>query len=209
MRSGNSSFPGFRAINRELLIRYAMTLLPLFLIAVGLSMDAFAVAISCGLAARPLRFIYAFRVAFFFGVFQALMPVLGWGAGVGLRAIIDAFDHWIAFVLLVVVGCKMIYGAFRGKKTDEPCRAVSLGGLLVLAVATSIDALAVGMSFAFLNEAILAPALIIGAVTFAISLGGVWLGSRFGHIFENKLEIAGGLILIAIAFKILLSHLLA
>lgn len=170
-------------------------------------MDAFAVAVACGLAVKPLRASYAFRIAFFFGAFQTFMPVLGWAAGVSLRLIIASFDHWIAFLLLFGIGGRMIYKSF-GKEKKSPCgNAVSLGGLLVLSVATSIDALAVGVSFAFLKETIILPSLIIGAVTFMLCFAGVWLGNRFGHIFENKLEMAGGVILIGIAVKILVSHL--
>jgi len=186
-----------------------MSLISIFLIAVGLSMDAFAVAVTCGLAVRPFRLGYALRIAFFFGAFQALMPILGWGAGTGLLAFINSFDHWLAFVLLSGVGCKMIYESLRKKERKNACEPVALGGLLVLSVATSIDALAVGISLAFLKTVIIVPALIIGAVTFVLSFAAVWLGCRFGHIFENKFEIAGGLILMAIAFKILLGHLMA
>lgn len=184
-----------------------MTLLSIFLIAVGLAMDAFAVAVACGLAARPIRTSYAFRIAFFFGAFQTFMPVIGWSAGVSLRLVIAAFDHWIAFVLLFAIGCKMIYESFGKEKKSSCGNAVSLGGLLVLSLATSIDALAVGISFAFLKETIILPSLVIGSVTFALCFAGVWLGNRFGHVFENKLEMAGGLILIGIALKILFSHL--
>jgi len=169
-------------------------------------MDAFAVAVVCGLAAKPLRVSYAFRTAFFFGAFQAFMPIIGWAAAVNLRMIIASFDHWIAFILLFAIGCKMIYESFRKKKKNYGGNAVSLAGLLVLSLATSIDALAVGISFAFLKEKIILPSLIIGFVTFILSFAGVWLGNRFGHIFENKLETAGGVILIGIAIKILVSH---
>ncbi|MDO9542414.1 MAG: manganese efflux pump MntP family protein [Kiritimatiellia bacterium] len=184
-----------------------MTLISIFFIAVGLALDAFAVSVACGLAVKPLRLSYAFRIAFFFGVFQAFMPVVGWAAGVSLRLIIASFDHWIAFILLFAIGCKMIYESFGNEKKNFRGNAVSLGGLLVLSLATSIDAFAVGISFAFLKEMIFLPASIIGVVTFALCLAGVWLGNRFGHIFENKFEIAGGLILIGIAIKILVSHL--
>lgn len=187
-----------------------MTLISIFLIAIGLSMDAFAVAITCGLSARPLKALYALRVAFLFGLFQALMPVMGWAAGVGLRTVIASFDHWIAFFLLAAIGVKMIYESLRGGKKTRECKMVALGGLLVLALATSIDALAVGVSFAFLEQAaIIGPALMIGVITFAVCLGGVWIGNRFGHFFENKFEMLGGLILVGIAVKILISHLAA
>ena len=170
-------------------------------------MDAFAVAVACGLAVKPFRPIYAFRIAFSFGAFQTFMPVIGWAAGVSLRMIIASFDHWIAFILLFAIGCKMIYESFRKEKKSLRGDALSLEGLLVLSLATSIDALAVGISFAFLKETIILPSIIIGSVTFALCFAGVWLGNRFGHIFENKLEMAGGLILIGIALKIVISHL--
>jgi len=186
-----------------------MSLPAIILIAVGLSMDAFAVAVACGLAARNFRIGYAFRIACFFGGFQALMPLLGWAAGFSLRLIIASFDHWVAFVLLCAIGGKMIYESFRKEKQCSSSRVVSLGGLLVLSLATSVDALAVGISFAFLDTTILTPSLIIGSVTFALSFAGVWLGHKFGHIFENKLEMAGGMILIGIAVKILYSHMAA
>jgi putative Mn2+ efflux pump MntP len=184
-----------------------MTLISIFLIAVSLALDAFAVAVACGLAVKPLRAGYAFRIAFFFGAFQTFMPVIGWAAGLSLQAIIASFDHWLAFILLFIVGGKMIYESLRKEGKSPRGEAVFLGGLLVLSVATSIDALAVGISFAFLGEKILFPSLVIGLVTFALSFSGVWLGNRFGHIFENKLEMLGGLILIGIAVKILVSHL--
>lgn len=184
-----------------------MTLISIILIAVGLAMDAFAVSVSCGLAVKPLRISYALRIAFFFGAFQAVMPVIGWAAGVSLRVIITSFDHWVAFILLMAIGCRMIYESFKKEKKSPGGNAVSMGGLLVLSLATSIDALAVGISFAFLKETILFPSLTIGSVTFILCFVGVWLGNRFGHIFENKFEMIGGLVLIGIAVKILISHL--
>lgn len=184
-----------------------MNLISVFLIAFGLAADAFAVAVTCGLAVKPLRTGYAFRIAFFFGAFQTFMPLIGWAAGISLQGVIVSFDHWVAFVLLFVIGCKMIHESFRKEKQCSYSSVVSLGRLLVLSLATSVDALAVGISFAFLDTTILIPSLIIGSVTFALSFAGVWLGHRFGHIFENKLEMAGGMILIGIAMKILHSHL--
>lgn len=186
-----------------------MSIFQIILIACGLACDAFAVAVACGLAARPLRAAYAFRIAFFFGLFQMLMPLLGWAAGVSMRRLIAAFDHWVAFTLLAAIGGKMVYESLKNGKDCQRCRVVSMKGLIILSLATSIDALVVGMSFAFLQEAIIMPSAIIGLVTFLLCYGGVWLGNRFGHMFENKLETAGGLILIGIAFKILYSHLAA
>jgi putative Mn2+ efflux pump MntP len=186
-----------------------MSLITILLIGVGLACDAFAVAVACGLAARPLRAAYAFRIAFSFGAFQTLMPVIGWAAGTSLRPLIASFDHWIAFVLLFVIGGRMIYESLAKKNNDSCGKLLSTRGLLVLSVATSIDALAVGISFAFLKESIWFPSFVIGLVTFALCYAGVWLGNRFGHIFENKFEMAGGLILISIGIRILYSHLTA
>jgi putative Mn2+ efflux pump MntP len=184
-----------------------MTIISIFLVAVGLSMDAVAVAMSCGLMARPLRPAYALRIAFFFGAFQALMPVLGWGAGVELQMLIGSFDHWIAFFMLMAVGCKMIYESFRGKKRPETSGEISFNALLVLAMATSIDACAVGICLAFLKAEIILPSMIIGLITFVFSFAAVWTGARFGRFLGSKLETAGGLILIGIAVKILSGHL--
>lgn len=170
-------------------------------------MDAFAVSVACGFAMRPCRLGMAFRLAFSFGLFQCIMPLGGWGVGVSLRRIIESCDHWIAFGLLSIIGARMIYESFKGHGAGTGAAYLSLAGLLALSVATSIDALAVGVSFAFLDTGIVQPALIIGVTTFALCFAGVWLGGRFGHFFENKLEAAGGLVLIGISVKILYSHL--
>lgn len=184
-----------------------MTLLSVLLIAVGLSMDAFAVAITCGLGAKPLRWSYALRIAVFFGTFQAVMPVLGWLAGGSLQTFIISFDHWIAFVLLAAIGCKMIYESIQPDGKLDARVGLSLLRLLALSLATSIDALAVGVSFAFLKTMIFGPAIVIGLVTFVICYAGVWIGNRFGHFCEKKFELAGGLILLGIGVKIIVSHL--
>lgn len=181
----------------------------IILIAIGLSMDAFAVAVSSGVAARNLRFSHALRMALFFGGFQAIMPTIGWLAGVGIKNYISDFDHWIAFGLLTFIGLKMIYESFRMRpKDDDKNDPFKFFTLILLAVATSIDALAVGTTFAFLNILIVVPVIIIGCITFAFSFAGVYLGDRFGHFFENKIEVVGGLVLIGIGVKILLDHLL-
>lgn len=177
----------------------------IFFIAVGLSMDAFAVSVASGWSAGCLRVRHALRIAFFFGAFQAVMPVVGWLAGAGLRGYIAEFDHWVAFGLLSVVGLKMIYESQRLGSDERP--PLGLKMLLLLSIATSIDALAVGLSLSFLNVPIIAPALIIGLVTFVFSYTGVLVGSRFGHFFERKIEALGGLILIAIGLSILVEHL--
>ncbi|MBU4198715.1 MAG: manganese efflux pump MntP family protein [Verrucomicrobia bacterium] len=183
-----------------------MNLILIFLIAVGLSMDALAVAIASGLAVRRMRLQQALRVAIFFGLFQALMPMLGWLAGLSLRALISGVDHWVAFGLLVLIGGKMIVESFRLKDVNPDAGSMSLSMLLLLSVATSIDALAVGLSLAVLKVLIVGPALLIGVVTFVLSLLGGLIGSRVGHCFEAKIEALGGLILVGIGVKILIDH---
>ena len=183
-----------------------MDLPTLLMIAVGLAMDAFAVSICSGLVIERLRLRDAVRIAFSFGAFQALMPVFGWLAGLAVSDVIQKFDHWAAFGLLALIGSKMIYEANRGG--HKPCRSDprKLVVLLALSVATSIDALAVGVTFAFLDVSIAVSAAVIGVVTFLLSLAGVYIGRRTGHRFERKAETAGGLILIAIGAKILIKH---
>jgi len=186
-----------------------MGILTITLIAFGLAMDAFAVSVTSGVAIRELRVKHAFRIALFFGAFQAIMPLVGWLSGLGLRSFILGIDHWVAFALLTFVGGKMIYESTRMGLTDKNRDYLNVYVLLVLSVATSIDALAVGFGFAFLQVSVVTPILIIGIVTFALSLVGVFFGNRLGHVFENKIEIAGGLILIGIGVKILIEHLIA
>lgn len=186
-----------------------MSFLELFLIAVGLSADAFSVSVCKGLNMRKLNLKHAYVIALFFGVFQAVMPLLGYLLGMGFSEYIEKYDHWIAFVLLAFIGGKMALEAIREKdgEAEEKTDTLSIGELTVLAVATSIDALAVGITFAFLKVNILPSVLLIGVTTFALSLGGVLLGNRFGAKYKSKAEIAGGVILIFIGLKILLEHL--
>ncbi|MBI5209734.1 MAG: manganese efflux pump [Elusimicrobia bacterium] len=184
-----------------------MSLLTVISIALGLSMDALAVSITSGIAIRDLRPGHALKIALFFGGFQAVMPVLGWLAGLSMRGFISGVDHWVAFGLLLFVGGKMIRESFsmrEGAPKDDPLDDTVL---LMLAVATSIDALAVGITFSFLSVSIALPVVVIGAVTFALSFAGVLLGKRVGHVFESRIEAAGGLILIGIGCKILFDHL--
>ena len=181
----------------------------LFLIAVGLSMDAFAVSVCKGLHMRQLNKKQAFVIALFFGGFQALMPLIGWLLGKQFEVYITSVDHWIAFILLVLIGGKMIWEAV---KKDDSCPACAvqdfdLKELLLLAIATSIDALAVGITFAFFKVQIVNSLLIIGTTTLVLSYLGVVIGNLFGNRFEKKAEIAGGVILILIGLKILLEHL--
>lgn len=182
-----------------------MDVLTLVLIALGLSMDAFAVSVSCGLCGRAAKNRTALRVGLLFGGAQAVMPVLGWLAGSGLKDRIAAFDHWIAFALLAFIGLKMIVESFLLPERRFDPRKTRV--LLTLAVATSVDALAVGLSFGLLDGGIAVPALVIGTVTFGVCWLGVELGDRVGAAWEKRAEIAGGFILIAIGVKILLEHL--
>lgn len=177
------------------------------LIGLGLAMDAFAVSIGSGIAIQCLRARNALRVALFFGGFQALMPVMGWLAGRGLKSYVESFDHWIAFALLAGIGIKMIYESVWLKEAQKKCDPLNLLVLFGLAIATSIDALAVGVSFAFLNVEIVSPALIIGAITFALCFAGVYIGNRIGDRLGTKMEVLGGIILILMGIKILLEHL--
>lgn len=177
------------------------------LIAVGLSLDALAVSLCSGLALPNVRASHALRMASFFGGSQALMPVLGWLAGRELYAHISRFDHWIAFALLAAVGGKMMFEGLRRNTCETRPDPFRLGTLCVLALATSIDALAVGVSFSFLSMSIALPVAIIGGVTFALSLAGVYLGRRFGEVLGSRIEAAGGVILVAIGVKILVEHL--
>jgi manganese efflux pump family protein len=183
-------------------------LLSVIPIAIGLSMDAFAVSITSGIAIKCLRIRHALRIALFFGAFQAVMPMVGWLAGIGLKSYVEAYDHWIAFTLLFFIGAKMIYEAVWIKEVEKKCDPLNLSILLGLAIATSIDALAVGVTFAFIKIPIVTPALIIGVITFGISLGGVFLGNKIGDRLGSKMEVLGGLILIGIGIKILLQHIL-
>lgn len=186
-----------------------MGFLALLLTGIGLSMDAFAVSICKGLCMRQIRWGQAFVIALFFGFFQAVMPVIGWALGSSFSACIEPVDHWIAFALLAAVGAKMLWDAFHEDDEAPDCgpEKLDLRELLLLALATSIDALAVGISFALLSVNIAEAALIIGLVTFAFSFVGVAIGYKFGSRFNKGASIVGGVVLIAIGVKILLEHL--
>lgn len=180
----------------------------LLLVAVGLSMDAFAVALCWGLGMSRWNTWQGVIVALFFGSFQALMPLLGWLLARQFSHHIAAYDHWVAFGLLLFIGGEMILGSF---KKDEaavaPCDRLRLRELFLMAIATSIDALAIGVSLAFLNTPILPAVVLIGVITFALSLLGVFIGNFFSARFKQWAELAGGLILILIGAKILFEHL--
>ena len=186
-----------------------MGLLELFLIAVGLSMDAFAVAVCKGLSMRKMRYGQAAVIALFFGGFQALMPLIGWILGRQFEKYITSVDHWIAFVLLGLIGGNMIREAF-GKDEEETVEAtdhLNVKELLMMAIATSIDALAVGITFAFLQVSIVPAVSFIGCTTFVLAFAGVCIGKIFGAKYKSRAELLGGIILILIGLKILLEHL--
>jgi len=191
--------------------RAVMTLWELLLISVGLSMDAFAVSICKGLSLQKPTWKDSFVVGLYFGIFQAMMPLIGFLIGTGFAGYIEKWDHWIAFILLVIIGIKMIIES----RKNESCEmsgtnnenTLSFNKMLPLAIGTSIDALAVGVSFAFLSVRILPAISLIGSVTLLISFFGVYIGSFFGSRFKSKAEMAGGIILVLMGFKIVLNHL--
>ena len=170
------------------------------LIALGLSGDCVDVSVSCGINEKTARLKDGIKIALVFGIFQALMPVIGWALGSGLKQFITGVDHWIAFVLLLAIGLKMIYGS---SVKDE----LKTSTLFFLGLATSIDALAVGIGFAFLEIPIVIATLIIGGITILCSFIGFTVGNKIGHFFEKKIQIFGGLVLICIGIKILIEHL--
>ena len=183
-----------------------MGLIELFLIAVGLSMDAFAVSVCKGLAMPKCTFKKAAIVGLWFGGFQALMPAIGYVLGAQFQEAIASIDHWIAFVLLALIGGNMIHEALDNDE-EEADASLNVKTMFLLAVATSIDALAIGITFAFLKVNIIPAVCFIGIVTFIISFAGVKVGNVFGARYKNKAEIVGGIILILLGLKILLEHL--
>ncbi len=186
-----------------------MALPEILLIAIGLSMDSLAVSITCGIILKQFQIKHIFRIALFMGLFQGVMPLIGWLAGISFQKYINSYDHWIAFGLLVYLGGKMLYEGIFSKDDDSKCfdptRIVTLLGL---AIATSIDALAVGLSFALLKIEVIEPVIIIGITTFILSFIGAAFSSKFGHRINLKMEIIGGIILIGIGIKILVEHLI-
>lgn len=186
-----------------------MGYLEIFLIGIGLSMDAFAVSICKGLKMKKVHKGHCLVIALFFGGFQALMPLLGWTLGRQFEQYITAVDHWIAFGLLAFLGGKMVIEALKKKEEADsgPEERLDLKELFLLAVATSIDALAVGITFAFLKVAIVPAIAVIGATTFVLSVLAVYIGNLFGAKYKSKAELAGGIILILLGIKILLDHL--
>lgn len=184
-----------------------MGLITIIIIAVGLAMDAFAVSIVSGTVYKRLKVKYALRMAFFFGGFQTLMPLIGALAGMSVKEYITNYDHWIVFGLLSAVGGKMIYESFKIKPADEKFDPSNIFALLILSIATSIDAMAVGITLSLITNSIAIAVIIIGLVTFVLSYVGVFIGKKFGHFFKNRIEALGGLILIGLGVKILFKHL--
>lgn len=182
--------------------------LSLLALAAALAMDAFAVAIVTGLTLDAMTRRHVFRLAFHFGLFQALMPVIGWLAGAAVHGYIAAFDHWVAFGLLAFVGGKMLWGARHQAGDDRPAGDPTSGwALVLLSVATSIDALAVGLSLAMVGSTIVVPAVVIGVVAAAFTSTGMVLGRRIGYLWRKRVEVLGGLVLIGIGIKIVVEHL--
>lgn len=184
-----------------------MTLFEIVLVGVGLSMDAFAVSICKGLSMKKLKWKNAVIVGAYFGIFQAIMPLSGYLLGTTFSDLVISIDHWIAFILLAVIGGKMLKEAYSNNEEDENDN-FDFKTMLVLAIATSIDALAIGITFAFFEINIIKAISIIGFLTFTISAIGVIIGNKFGHKFQGKAEIVGGAILILIGLKILVEHLM-
>ena len=184
-----------------------MDLLDIIMISFGLAMDAFTVSLSAGTSGLVRGPRAVFRLTFHFGLFQFMMPVIGWFLGIKVEPVISSWDHWIAFGLLSFVGGKMLIGAFKqsepGMKSD-PSKGASL---ILLSIATSIDALAIGLSLAMLKVDILYPSVMIGIVTGILSLAGVRLGKYIGKKISTNMEIAGGILLIGIGIRILITHL--
>ena len=184
-----------------------MNFIDIFLIGIALSMDAFAVSVCKGLSVKKAGVKHVLTVGVYFGGFQALMPMLGFLLGYKFESFITNIDHWIAFVLLAIIGGNMIREALGKDEDDKENDDFSFRAMLPLAVATSIDALAVGISFAFLGVDIVTAALLIGATTFVLSGAGIFVGNIFGSKYKSKAELAGGIVLILIGAKILLEHL--
>lgn len=183
-----------------------MSFIEIFLISIGLAMDAFAVATCKGLAMKKLEWKKALIIGLYFGIFQAVMPIIGYFLGINFQDKIVNIDHWVAFVLLLAIGINMIKEALSSKE-EEKNDSIDFKNMIILSIATSIDALAIGITFAFLNCNIIKSASLIGIVTFILSTIGVKIGNKFGSKYENKAEIVGGVILIILGMKILTEHL--
>jgi len=187
-----------------------MGIVTVFFIALSLAMDAFAVSVSNGIALKNFKVSDGVKMGACFGLFQCMMPLIGWMLGNSVRVYIEAIDHWIAFALLLLIGGNMVKEALSKDKDEDDRKAdfvLTNKKLVVQAVATSIDALAVGISFAMLNVDIISASIVIGVVCFVVSFVGGSLGKKLGEVFKDRAEILGGIVLIAIGAKILIEHL--
>jgi putative Mn2+ efflux pump MntP len=182
-------------------------MLDIFLISLSLAMDCFAVSIAGGASEVKPKIFNALKVGIFFGLFQAIMPLVGWLVGFGFKKLIENIDHWIAFALLAAIGIKMLYEALKKNSSKRKNDITKMPTLLILSVATSIDALVIGIGLSFLNVSLYLSVLIIGLFAFSFSLIGYFLGNKIGKLIGNKVEIIGGIILIGIGIKILVEHL--
>ena len=179
--------------------------LTILLIAFGLAMDSFSVSVANGLSSKAFDFQKAIILALFFGFFQAVMPIIGWISGLTVAELISGFDHWIAFMLLFIVGLRMIYES-KNQDSKSFITSFNFKVILILSIATSIDAFAVGLSLSFIQIEIWIPSILIGIITFFLSFLGVFLGGKFGEVLKNKVGIVGGIILIIIGIRMLLEH---
>lgn len=180
-----------------------MSLASILLLALALAMDALAVAVALGVAVKPYHLRHSLRIGIWFGLFQAAMPLAGWAVGLQFKSLPAGVERWLAGGLLCAVGVKMIWEAFRIKRIGRSRDSTSVAVLVFLSLATSLDALVAGFSLAVLRQPIVLPVLVIGATAFCMACAGVWIGNRIGHVFENRMEIAAGLILIGLAVRIL------
>ncbi|BAX79005.1 manganese efflux pump MntP [Labilibaculum antarcticum] len=184
-----------------------MEFISIIFLALGLSVDSFAASVCSGLAIKKIHFLQAVKIAFFLALFQGGMPIIGWFTGSELKDLIKDYDHWIAFILLAGLGSKMIYESINCKEKDASFNPLKLIVLLGISIATSIDALVVGLSLAIIDVAIWFPAIVIGIITFVVSMLGMLLGKKIGRKMSRKFEIIGGVVLILIGLRILIDHL--
>lgn len=183
-----------------------MSFLSVIFLAIGLAMDAFAVSITGGIVSNRVNLFYAFKIALFFAIFQMGMPWLGWLLGRGVSRYIAIYDHWIAFILLFIIGSRMIYESFHDSKKYKPIDFNKISVLIFLAIATSIDAFIAGVSLSMLEINIISVIIVIGVITFFLALTGVRIGKVLGYLVEKYAELAGGIILIAIGIQVLVQH---
>ncbi|MFW6151855.1 MAG: manganese efflux pump MntP family protein [Verrucomicrobiota bacterium] len=183
-----------------------MSIFAIIAIAFAVAMDAFAVSISSGIAIREMKVRHALLIAAFFGIFQGVMPMVGWMVGEGVKAFIEPWDHWVAFGLLLGAGVKLIYESRKSQGSPPGYDPTNIYVLFILSIATSIDALAVGLTLSFVDIGIVVPVMVIGFITFIMSFAGTYTGKMLGHLLERKMELAAGLLLIAIGIKVLIEH---